>query len=601
MPVDGTVNITVPVVATDVAALPDTTKYAAALSLTIDSATFIVTGQLKDQNGNNLGAAQTIDLPLESVVVGGSYNSQTQKVVLTLQNGKTIEFSVADLVYGLQTELSETNKLNPAYINYDSTHRAVSDTEKSEWNGKQDVIDSSHKLSADFVDDTNAANKFATEEELEQIETNKNNISLIDEKIFKSLNVENNQIATSEADSAGKSKKWIVAYLPSKATITELKQLITVNDITKIKCEIWEKNDDKYTLAQTILPETISTVSAGYVVTFANITTNKESLVTYTDTSASGCIGFKFVSGYNCDKFSADLVEVTDNDISATNTIKIFYSIKYRYTVLNKDVYVVDGSGNGDYTTVTRAVSELPSGATIFVKPGTYAENIRAFTKRVNIIGADRYKCILQSTDGRYANPVLECCCGYIANLTLQSKYINGTSQEIPTTELGAYAVHCENNGENDEFAIGNCLTFVNCDLMSDFFPALGVGCFKDWSLNIINCRLVSNQTAARAKYGADGGLGALYFHTMIGDSGIAKINIKDTIIQTTVLENTVCAYDLDTPESGIVCELIDNTLYSAVNGFTDSIWWRGITTPFGSKISLSPISNGNTGTVFNS
>lgn len=177
-PVDGTVNITVPVVAADVAALPDNTRYAAALSLTIDSATFIVTGQLKDQNGDNLGTAQTIDLPLESVVVGGSYNSQTQKVVLTLQNGNTIEFSVADLVYGLQTELSETNKLNPAYINYDNTHRAVSDAEKSTWNGKQDAIDSSHKLSADFVDDTNATNKFATAAQLDQIETNKNNISL---------------------------------------------------------------------------------------------------------------------------------------------------------------------------------------------------------------------------------------------------------------------------------------------------------------------------------------------------------------------------------------------------------------------------------------
>lgn len=115
-------------------------------------------------------------MPLESVVVDGSYNSQTQKVVLTLQNGNTIEFSVADLVYGLQTEISETNKLNPAYINYDNTHRAVSDAEKSEWNGKQDAIDSSHKLSADLVDDTGATNKFATAEELEQIETNKNNI-----------------------------------------------------------------------------------------------------------------------------------------------------------------------------------------------------------------------------------------------------------------------------------------------------------------------------------------------------------------------------------------------------------------------------------------
>ena len=175
-PVGGTVDIIVPTTAEDVGALPDTTRYAAALSLTIDSSTFVVTGQLKDQNGDNLGTAQTIDLPLESVVVDGSYNSQTQKVVLTLQNGNTIEFSVADLVYGLQTELSETNKLNPAYINYDNTHRAVSDAEKSEWNGKQDAIDSSHKLSADLVDDTGATNKFATAEELEQIETNKNNI-----------------------------------------------------------------------------------------------------------------------------------------------------------------------------------------------------------------------------------------------------------------------------------------------------------------------------------------------------------------------------------------------------------------------------------------
>lgn len=174
------VSITVPTSAADVSALPDTTKYAAALSLTINSSTYVMTGQLKDQNGDNLGTAQTIDLPLESVVVGGSYNSQTKKVVLTLQNGNTIEFSVADLVSGLQTELSASNKLNPAYINYDSTHRAVSDTEKSTWNGKQDTIDSSHKLSADLVDDTSTTNKFATAAQLAQITTNQNNISMAD-------------------------------------------------------------------------------------------------------------------------------------------------------------------------------------------------------------------------------------------------------------------------------------------------------------------------------------------------------------------------------------------------------------------------------------
>ena len=81
--------------------LPASTKYGASISLTIDSSTFVVTAVLKDQDGNNLGNAQTIDLPLESVVVNGSYDSLTKEVVLTLQNGNTVRFSVADLVSGL--------------------------------------------------------------------------------------------------------------------------------------------------------------------------------------------------------------------------------------------------------------------------------------------------------------------------------------------------------------------------------------------------------------------------------------------------------------------------------------------------------------------
>ena len=165
------VNITVPTTAADVSALPDATKYAAALSLTINSSTYVMTGQLKDQNGDNLGTAQTIDLPLESVVVGGSYNSQTKKVVLTLQNGNTIEFSVADLVSGLQTELSASNKLNPAYINYDSAHRAVSDTEKSTWNGKQNALTTAQ---------LDAVNSGIDSEKVAQTETNKNNISTLE-------------------------------------------------------------------------------------------------------------------------------------------------------------------------------------------------------------------------------------------------------------------------------------------------------------------------------------------------------------------------------------------------------------------------------------
>lgn len=81
--------------------LPASTKYGASISLTIDDEEFVVTATLKDQDGNTLGNAQTIDLPLESVVVNGSYDSQTKEVVLTLKNGNTVRFSVADLVSGL--------------------------------------------------------------------------------------------------------------------------------------------------------------------------------------------------------------------------------------------------------------------------------------------------------------------------------------------------------------------------------------------------------------------------------------------------------------------------------------------------------------------
>lgn len=117
---DKTIDIVVPVDAADVDALPDTTKYGARLEMSIDSSTFVVTTTLKDQDGNAMGNAQTIDLPLESVVVSGSYDSANKKVVLTLKDGSTVEFSVADLVAGLQTEITSTNKLDADLVD-DST------------------------------------------------------------------------------------------------------------------------------------------------------------------------------------------------------------------------------------------------------------------------------------------------------------------------------------------------------------------------------------------------------------------------------------------------------------------------------------------------
>ena len=111
------------------------------ISLAIDT-DFKLTAILKDANNNTISTSNVIDLPLESVVVSGSYDSTTKKVILTLENGDTIEFSVADLVSGLQTEITAQNK-----------------------------------LSSDLVDDSNATNKFVTASEKAQITANQNVIS----------------------------------------------------------------------------------------------------------------------------------------------------------------------------------------------------------------------------------------------------------------------------------------------------------------------------------------------------------------------------------------------------------------------------------------
>ena len=91
-------------------------------------------------DGTTFTVSDVVDLPLESVVVGGRYDDTTKKVILTLQNGNTIDFSVADLVNGLQSEITSTNKLSADLISDGTTNKTVTATEKSTWNGKQDAI-----------------------------------------------------------------------------------------------------------------------------------------------------------------------------------------------------------------------------------------------------------------------------------------------------------------------------------------------------------------------------------------------------------------------------------------------------------------------------
>ena len=88
------------------------TETGSQIMLNIDNTNYKMSASLKDKNGNIIYTSNVIDLPLETMLVNATYNNSTKQIILTLQNGNTISFSVADLVSGLVNESDLTTGLN---------------------------------------------------------------------------------------------------------------------------------------------------------------------------------------------------------------------------------------------------------------------------------------------------------------------------------------------------------------------------------------------------------------------------------------------------------------------------------------------------------
>ena len=110
------------------------------IDLSINSSTYVMTLNLKDKNGTTI-STDTVDLPLESMVINATYDKTNKKIILTLQSGSTIDVPVGDLVSGLQTEITSNNKLSSDLVDdTNRTHKFVTSTEKTTWNNKQNAL-----------------------------------------------------------------------------------------------------------------------------------------------------------------------------------------------------------------------------------------------------------------------------------------------------------------------------------------------------------------------------------------------------------------------------------------------------------------------------
>lgn len=81
------------------------------IEMNVDNTTYILTLNLKNFDGTII-STQNVDLPLESMIVNGRYDEDTKMIVLTLQSGQEISFSVADLISGLVPDTRTINGLS---------------------------------------------------------------------------------------------------------------------------------------------------------------------------------------------------------------------------------------------------------------------------------------------------------------------------------------------------------------------------------------------------------------------------------------------------------------------------------------------------------
>lgn len=82
-------------------------SYATALDFTMDNSSYVVSAVLK--NGTTVLTSKTINLPLETMVVGADYDSASKNIKLTLKNGTVTSFSASDMIDGLVPDKRKVN------------------------------------------------------------------------------------------------------------------------------------------------------------------------------------------------------------------------------------------------------------------------------------------------------------------------------------------------------------------------------------------------------------------------------------------------------------------------------------------------------------
>lgn len=104
------------------------------IEMSLNPATYTLTLTLKNEAGTEL-STESIDLPNENAITGITYSNGI--LTLTKQSGGTSTVDISGLISGLQSEITNNNKLSSDLVDdTNKTNKFTNETEKATWNGK---------------------------------------------------------------------------------------------------------------------------------------------------------------------------------------------------------------------------------------------------------------------------------------------------------------------------------------------------------------------------------------------------------------------------------------------------------------------------------
>ena len=115
------------------------------LDVSMDTSTYVITIKLLNK-ANSVLSTKTIDLPLETFIVGASYNELTKSIEFTLKNGTKLTVSVADIVNGLVTDEIFNNKVKELTDSIESVKTIIGKLSSLKTSNKTSIVLSINEL-----------------------------------------------------------------------------------------------------------------------------------------------------------------------------------------------------------------------------------------------------------------------------------------------------------------------------------------------------------------------------------------------------------------------------------------------------------------------